>query len=254
MTNTTPSDPDAAARPARKAPLIIGLVVVVLAALGVGAWWFFGQDTPAEVNLDTAAAGVTTVPGTPRAADDDLSGTWSVTSGEDTFTYDSATGTFAGFRIREELVNVGSTEAVGRTGDVTGSFTITDGAVTAATISVDMASITTDRSQRDNRVRDALEVATYPGATFTLTSPIALPADAASGVTVRVDAIGELTIKGVTRPVVFPLEARLVGDTIVIVGSLEVSFADYGLVVPSAPVVLSVADVATLEMQLLLNR
>jgi polyisoprenoid-binding protein YceI len=252
---STPSDPSGS--PTRRRSLrwgVLGVVAVLLVA-GAGAWWFFGQDAPAEVDLDTAAAGVTTVPGgSPAAGEEGLSGTWTVTTSEGSFDYESATGTFAGFRIREELANVGSTEAVGRTGTVSGTFTIVGDEVTAADIVVDMSSITTDRSQRDGKVREALDVSAQPEATFVLTSPIALPAGAATGATVDVVANGELTVRGVTRSVAFPLQARLVGDTVVIVGQLTVSFADYEITVPSAPVVLSVEDTATLELQLILQR
>ena len=65
-----------------------------------------------------------------------------------------------------------------------------------------------------------------------------------------VEATGELTIHGVTTPVTIPLEAQLVGDNIVVVGSLDIVFADYGVSVPSAPVVLSAEDEGVVELQL----
>jgi polyisoprenoid-binding protein YceI len=240
----------------RRVALWVGLAfVVVIVLAGAGAWWFFGQDAPARVDIDTAAAGVTDTPGGAPAADGrDLAGTWNVSTSEGSFDYGSATGTFAGFRIREELASVGSTEAVGRTGEVSGVFVLDGNEVTSARIVVDLASMTTDRSQRDGKVREALDVSTYPEAVFELTSPIAIPAEAATGSTVSVTASGDLTIRGVTRPVTVPLQARLVGETVVIVGEVEVAFADYGITVPSAPVVLSVEDTATLELQLLLTR
>jgi polyisoprenoid-binding protein YceI len=254
-TPSTSSAPDAASAkrggPARWVALAI---VAVLLVLGAGAWWFFGQDTPAEVDIDAAAAGVSTTVGTSEAGSLDLSGTWTVSTSEGSFDYESATGTFAGFRIREELASVGATEAVGRTGAVSGTLTIDGDEVTATRIVVDLTSITTDRSQRDGKVREALTVSTYPEAVFELTAPITLPSDAGSGATVNVTATGDLTLRGVNRAVSFPLQARLVGETVVIVGQLEIAFADYGITVPSAPVVLSVEDTATLELQLLLVR
>lgn len=50
----------------------------------------------------------------------------------------------------------------------------------------------------------------------------------------------------------FALEAQLVGSTVVAVGSTEIAFADYDVEVPSSPMVLSVDDHGTLELQLLL--
>ena len=69
-----------------------------------------------------------------------------------------------------------------------------------------------------------------------------------------VAAIGELTIHGVTTPVTIPLEAQLVGDNIVVVGSLDIVFADYGVSVPSAPVVLSAEDEGVVELQLFFSQ
>ena len=67
-------------------------------------------------------------------------------------------------------------------------------------------------------------------------------------------AIGDLTINGVTRTVEIPLEAQVTGDSILIVGLADVVFADYEIETPSAPVVLSVADEGTIELQLWLVR
>ena len=67
-------------------------------------------------------------------------------------------------------------------------------------------------------------------------------------------AKGDLTINGVTKAVEFPLQAKLVDGTVVVVGSLDVTFSDFGVEVPSAPVVLSVDDHGALELQLLLTR
>jgi hypothetical protein len=54
--------------------------------------------------------------------------------------------------------------------------------------------------------------------------------------------------------VTIPLQARLVDTTIVVVGSTDVVFSDFGVEVPSAPVVLSAEDEGILELQLLFTR
>jgi len=50
--------------------------------------------------------------------------------------------------------------------------------------------------------------------------------------------------------VTLPLEAQLVNDTIVVVGSIDISLAAYGVEAPTAPIVVSVSDEATIELQL----
>ena len=65
---------------------------------------------------------------------------------------------------------------------------------------------------------------------------------------------GELPIHGVTQTVTIPLQAQRVDDTIVVVGSLDTVFADYGVEVPTAPVVVSADDHGPLELQLFFTR
>ena len=196
----------------------------------------------------------TSAAGSADAASSDFAGTWSVDTSIGEFSYEDSTGTFVGFRVEEELRNIGSTTAVGRTPEVTGTLTIDGTTVTAVTIEADMSAITTNESRRDDRVQDALETGEFPTATFVLTEPIELGADAAGGETISVTATGDLTIHGVTTSVSIPLEAQLVGDNIVVVGSLDIVFADYGVSVPSAPVVLSAEDEGVLELQLFFSQ
>lgn len=246
-------------KPAAKYGIIAAVVIVVLGAAGV--FWYLRDDSPDEVSLEAAVGQVsddttTTADGdtATTAGDSDISGTWTVDAETGEFDFESATGTFAGFRIEEELAQIGATEAVGRTGDVTGSVVIDGTTVTSADIEVDLTTITTDQSQRNGRVQSALDTDQFPTATFSLTEPIDLGEGAASGEAVSVTATGDLTIHGVTKSVQIPLEAQLVDGTVVIVGSTEVRFSDYDVEVPSAPVVVSVSDVGTMELQLLLTR
>jgi len=58
----------------------------------------------------------------------------------------------------------------------------------------------------------------------------------------------------VTTPVTIPLDAQVVGENIVVVGSLDVVFADYGVSVPSAPVVVSAEDEGVIELQLFFSQ
>lgn len=258
---------------AARTKTLIGIAVVAVLAIGLGLYWFLSDDAPEEVSLDRAIESVTGpedgdaadgVPGgssEDAAAPDDeapppdpvagISGTWVVDTESGEFDFESATGSFVGFRVREELVGVGATEAVGRTGAVTGSLTIEGTTLTATTIEADMGSITTNEGRRDGRVREALETRLFPSATFTLTAPAELGPQAEAGERIEVTLQGDLTIHGVTRPVSMPVQAQLVDGTIVAVGSLEVTFADYGVSVPSAPVVVSAEDHGTVELQLL---
>ena len=51
-----------------------------------------------------------------------------------------------------------------------------------------------------------------------------------------------------------PLQVQLVDDTVIVVGSLDVTFSDYGVSVPTAPIVLSAADQGVIELQLFFTK
>ena len=127
--------------------------------------------------------------------------------------------------------------------------------MSAASISVDVSKLSSDQSRRDQRIHSqGLESDRFPTATFKLTSPIALTADAASGQTVRVSATGDMTIHGVTKAVTIPIDARLSGSKIELVGSITFPFSQFGMTPPSIGGFVSVENNATLEFQLLLTR
>ncbi|MEM8746523.1 MAG: YceI family protein [Actinomycetota bacterium] len=269
----------------RRIIVVLGaFVVLALLAFGAFAWWFLDDDAPDSVTIENAAAQVsaessdvdgssdatvtteatasaqtaTTVAATPADTEPSgagsLDGVWNVDTSIGEFSYEDSTGTFVGFRIAEELRGIGSTDAVGRTPAVTGSLVVDGTTITDVSIEADMTAITTDDSRRDDAVHDALDTDTIPTATFVLTEPIELDDSALDGAPIVADAVGDLTVHGVTASVTIPLDAQLVDDTIVVVGSLEIVFAEYGVELPSAPIVLSVDDRGPIELQLFFTR
>ncbi|MDH3300564.1 MAG: YceI family protein [Acidimicrobiia bacterium] len=285
------SDSPAAKRPGGRVPLYIGMGLVAVLVLGLIAWTQLRTDAPTAADLDAATAELaadiqveaddvedTTTTAADEATDeteaaetsedttgepeadeaavtvDAVSGDWTVDTSIGEFSFENSTGTYVGFRIGEELATVGKTEAVGRTPAVSGTITIDGQTVTATSIEADMTAITTDIRQRDGAARRALDTNNFPTATFVLTEPIDLGSDPASGEPVSATAVGDLTIHGVTNPVEVAIDAQLVGDTIAVVGSTDVVFADYGVNAPSARVVVSLDDFGIIEFQLFLTR
>lgn len=244
--------------PSRVKVLVSLLVVGVIAVGGAFTAWFFGGDKPAAVDLSTAVAGIPDDDGsddaTSPALGTSIEGIWTIDAEQGSFDFTSATGTFAGFRVEEELVRVGKTEAVGRTGQVDGEIKIEDNVVTAGAFTVDMASITTNDSRRDGRVLAALDTARHPKGVFTLSEPIELGDGGAAGDTVTATAKGTLTVHGVTREIEVPIEAKLAGVTIVVVGAAPVVFADYDVEVPSSRTVVTAEDEGIFEFQLLFTK
>lgn len=109
--------------------------------------------------------------------------------------------------------------------------------------------MTSDSSFRDSRFAGSImDTATFPTATFTAASAT-LPSVPADGATVTVPVSGELTLKGVTRPVEVNLEVKRSGSSVQILGSIPVVFADYGIETPQPPG-LSVRDEGEVEFLL----
>ncbi len=217
----------------------------------------------ADDSAGDAATSDTEEPGAGTASSDQtvdapisVAGVWTVEVAEGAVDLlDEPTVSFAGFRVDEVLAGgIGDFTAVGRTADVSGSIELTDTTLAAATVEVTMATLRTDNSNRDSRMRQALDTSGFPSATFTLTEPVDIGPGAPAGEAFSGSAVGELTIKGVTNQATFELEAQLVGDSIVAVGSSEVVFSDYGVTAPTAPIVVSVEDHGIMEFQLIFTR
>lgn len=243
--------------------MFAGAVAVVALALFGGWYVFLRGDDPAPVSLADAVASVTATPatsaataevsataadatGTPAVSGEGaLPGTWMLVPGD----------SFVGYRVKEELVSVGATEAVGRTSVVSGSLTFDGSAITSVEVVADMTALKSDDSRRDGQLRrQGIEYGTFPEATFVLAEPIAIEGMPAEGDELSVVAVGDLTLHGVTQRVEFPLQGTLASGLVVVVGSLPIEFADYDIEAPSAMSVVSVEERGIIELQLIFQR
>ncbi len=196
----------------------------------------------------------TAAPDATVASTAELDGTWAVDAETGEFTLEDATGSYAGFRVDEELASIGAFTAVGRTGDVSGTLEIADERVTSVEIEVDLTTLRTDDSRRDGAVQRALGTSQHPTATFSLTGELDIGVAVESGEPISLEAPGDLTVKGITQPVTINIEARLVGSVIAVVGSVEIAFDDFDVTVPQVPIVLSAEDHGIMEFLLLFRR
>ena len=156
----------------------------------------------------------------------------------------------AGYRVFKDFVGAREFEAVGRTSSVTGDLTIEGGSVTESEFQVNVASIESDDPRRDAQFRGPiLTTEVFPFASFTITSPIELGDTAITGEEVTVNATGELTLRGVTNEVTFPLTARLAGREVQVAGSIDVVFEDFDITPPVTPTI-TVRDSGVIEFSL----
>jgi polyisoprenoid-binding protein YceI len=221
--------------------------LVVLAAAGPFVYIHFFNSTPAALSLSPgtttsaqASTGASAGGGTSTGT---VAGTWTVGS-----------GSVVGYRVNEVLLGQSAT-AVGRTSDVTGHLTIAGSTVTAAAFSVPMATVHSDKSQRDAQFDGRImDVSQYPTGTFTLTSPIDLAPLPAGGVIKDYTAHGRLTLHGTTRAVTFTLTAERKGSQIEVSGDIPVLFSDYDIANPSFAGFVTTQDHGLLEFLLVFGK
>jgi polyisoprenoid-binding protein YceI len=141
---------------------------------------------------------------------------------------------------------------VGRTNAITGSLSVAGSTVEKGDFTVDMTTVTSDESRRDEQFNGRImETSVYPTATFTLTAPIDLGSLPDANTDVTATATGDLTLHGVTKAVTFDIEGRYTGSTVEIAGSIPITFADWGISNPSfGPV--TTEDLGVLEFSIVL--
>jgi polyisoprenoid-binding protein YceI len=221
-------------------------VLVVLGAAGPFIYIHVFNSAPAALSLSPATArssspGSTAAAST--AASGPVAGSWTV-----------GPGSIVGYRVNEVLLGQSAT-AVGRTTSVTGHLAIQGMTVTTASFSVPMATVHSDKSQRDAQFDGRImNVSQYPTGIFTLTSPIDLAPLPAGGVIRQYTAHGNLKLHGTTRAVTFTLTAERKGAQIEVAGQIPVLFADYNIQNPSFAGFVTTQDHGLLEFLLVLDK
>ncbi len=164
----------------------------------------------------------------------------------------------ARYRVREQLANVSlPTDAIGRTKQVSGSVTIKpDGTIDTANSKfvVDLSTLESDRSMRDNFLRrSVLQTTQYPEATFVPKQVTGLSWPLPKSGTVSFKLTGDLTIRDVTKPVTWDVTGTIQNGQASGLAKTSFKFEDFNLNQPRVPVVLSIVDNITLEVDVALT-
>jgi polyisoprenoid-binding protein YceI len=150
------------------------------------------------------------------------------------------------FELNEELRGQPKT-VVGVTDQVAGELAVnlSDLASTqVGVIQINARTLATDNNFRNRAIQNQiLDTGAHEFITFTPTSVDGLPASAAVGEEVTFTVSGDLTIRDITQPVVFTVNATAVSEgELAGTASAVVLRADFGLEIPSVPNVANVEE------------
>jgi polyisoprenoid-binding protein YceI len=145
--------------------------------------------------------------------------------------------------------------AKGSTTEIQGEFHLTpDGSAlapnTTSSFTVQLAGITSDEERRDNRVREALEVNTYPTATFTISSVTGYDPAIAADEEQALQLTGVLDLHGVQKEVTWDVLARREGDVFTALATLNFLYADFNIPILNIGGFVSVEEDVTLQVQI----
>lgn len=172
------------------------------------------------------------------------------------FTIDSAASEVR-FQLDEDLRGERKT-VVGTTDQVAGQLSIdlTDLSQTqVGIIQINARTLTTDNNFRNRAIQnEILDTGDYEFITFTPTGVEGLPAVATVGEAITFSLVGDLTIRDVTLPATFTVEATALSETqITGTATAVVNRADFGLQIPSVPNVANVEEQVELYIDFTAN-
>jgi polyisoprenoid-binding protein YceI len=232
--------------------VVAGVAVLALVVVGFGGWYFFVRDdAPEEANIESAAETLDEQgggSGDPAGASSQVDGAWAVDPTVGSF--DDFSGTWAGYRVDEELAGIGAQTAVGRTPNVTGTLNVENGQVTDVAVDVDLTTLKSDSDQRDGAIRSrGLQSDQYPTASFALSEPLDIPDGLTDGQSASTQVAGELTLHGVTKPITVDVDAQMANGKVAVTGNAPIKLSDFGIEAPTGFRVLAIKDDGKFEFQ-----
>jgi len=147
---------------------------------------------------------------------------------------------------------LGLTDTIGRTQDIEGELVLDLSAadpLISGEFIVDLRTLTSDDSRRDNRIRNEwLQANRFPLAEFVATAVENFPASYSEGQTITFQLLGDMTIREITQPVRFDVTATLSGNSITGTAAAEMRMTDFGFNPPAMANLFTVADEFTVEV------
>jgi polyisoprenoid-binding protein YceI len=159
--------------------------------------------------------------------------------------------------VNEKLANLPSpSDAILTTNAIQGQLFL--GAdtkpVEGAKIMVDLRTLKSDKTQRDNYVRtNTLQADRFPLAEFDVTGVDGWTGPLKEGQQSTFKLLGNMTIHGVTKPVTFDTTAMMQGGAVTGTATTTFKFQDFGMTPPSVSIA-KATDTIKLDMNIVANK
>jgi polyisoprenoid-binding protein YceI len=207
------------------------------------------QASPTASLSSTTPAAATNGPSAPTAQS-----TTGAVSGETQYVI-VADKSEARYRVRERLASLDApSDAIGKTQQISGSiFVKPDGSIDSANskFTVDLSTLQSDRSQRDNFLRRAvLQTDQFKDAVFVPTQVTGLPSPLPQSGPVSFKVAGNLTVRDVTKPVTWDVTGTMQNGVASGTATTSFTFEDFNLTQPKFAFILSIVDHIALEVDL----
>jgi len=216
---------------------LLGASVAAGVLMAVGAWSpTVAQDAPAASSTPTVDCNVEEA----------------VAAAPVVYTVNGEEST-AGYVAQEELASVDANEVVGTTNAIIGSVIFDEDGMPleCSNFAVDMRTLVTDESRRDNYLRsNTLESDAFPFATFVVASVEGIDGGLVEGEATTVQLLGDLTLHGVTQPVTWEAEFTRDGDALTGTATTTFVIEDYGMEKPIVGPVVSIGDEIVLNVEI----
>ncbi len=157
----------------------------------------------------------------------------------------------------DEVLRGTPTHVVGSTQNITGSVSldVNSNQIKSANVVLDASSFKTDISTRDDNVRKLVLKAEEPGnesITFNLISISGIDSGLVVGQEMPVSITGDLAILGVVKPTTFSgIVSLSESGALRIIASADITYADFGVVIPDFPFLSNIGKIAKLSVDLL---
>jgi polyisoprenoid-binding protein YceI len=213
---------------------------------GGGDYGYGGGSTPAS---GASASGAATAPASAAAAAKAPGGatTYAIASDKSE----------AKVTVNEKLANLPApSDAVLTTNAIQGQlFLGTDTKpVEGAKIMVDLRTLKSDKTQRDNYIRtNTLQADQFPLAEYVVTGVDGWTGPLKEGQQSTFKLLGNMTIHGVTKPVTFDTTAMMQGGTVTGTATTTFKFQDFGMTPPSVSIA-KATDTIKLDLNIAANK